>query len=190
MHISTAILELALVLVWCFHEVLQGTKSATDCLFWFCMANFWSIKLLGLACCEIRSMPRPVKKRRCEQVSGRVGRKGAHISLHWQQQGGRAAPSLLEPQPCAPQAWAPAASWSERSPQSCAEATLWTDGTVPTSPAEPTGWRDTMQKEQRMGVVYLLNVLGFVWSLIVVLLLSEALEVTGRSFLFADPKRV
>lgn len=47
----------------------------------------------------------------------------------------------------------------------------------------------TGRKEQRIGVAYLLNALGFVWSLMVVLLLSEPLEVTGRNLLFADPER-
>lgn len=138
----------------------------------------------------IRSVPGPVQERRQEHVASRVGRKGAHICLHWQQQPDRSAPSLLELQPCAPRAWPPAASWPERSPQSYAQVTLRTDGTVPTSPAEPTSWRATTPKEQRIRVVYLLNVLGFVWSLVIVLHFSEPLEVMGRNLLFADPERV
>ena len=122
-------------------------------------------------------------------MAGRAGGKGAHVCLHWQQQPDSLAPSLLELQPCAAWAWPPVASWLERSPQSYAQVTLWTDGTVPPSPAEPTALRATAQKEQRIVVVYLPNALVFVWSLIIVLLLSEPLEVMGRNLLFSDPER-
>lgn len=96
-------------------------------------------------------MPGPVQERRQEHVAGRAGRRGSHICLHWQQQPGGLAPALLELQESdllQPHEQSAALRAVHKPP--CGQMGLY----------HCLG--ATLQKEQRIGVAYLLSALGFV----------------------------
>lgn len=124
-------------------------------------------------------MPGSVQERSREHIAGRVGRKGAYTCLidssnliDWLHHSWSSSLLPHEPDPL---------QLMTRALPSELCYTPWTNGTLPTSLAETTALRTTtIQKEWRIGVVHLVNVLGFVWSLTIVLLLSEPLEVMGE----------